>query len=380
MSRDATDARELDRLTSFASPGGATAEEALTAFAHLRTTPHEHRAVDWLIARNARTRLPDPLLVALASALLDRGDAAGASRVVAPGVSSAALILRADLAALAGKVDDAAALVEQVLARDVDWPGARERHARFSEQLGRGPHPPSREEAIAPRILDAPFDLLREVGRGGAGAVFEAKDRLLERTVALKVYHRPDRDGWQLLHEARVASAIAGPGVVRVFDVHPGHGWLAMEWAALGALGALLRRTGASAPPVDAWAGPLARALVRVHDAGWVHHDVKPANVLLRASDDPLLTDFGVARRSGEPASPGSWGYVSPERRAGGPSDARDDVYGFGRILEDALAETGDRGASGRAEHWRALARACTGPPGGRPLGAALLAWVEVRD
>ena len=216
------------------------------------------------------------------------------------------------------------------------------------------------------------------MGRGAAGAVFEARDRALDRTVALKVYHRPDRDGLQLLHEARVASAIAGRGVVRGDDAHPRHGWIAMEWAALGALGTLFRQGGESAPPVDAWAGPLLRALVRIHEAGWVHHDVKPANVLLRGASDPMFTDFGVARRPGEPSSPGTWGYVSPERRAGGPSDARDDVYGFGRILEDALAATGSRG--GGADHWLALARICTGPAEGRPLGTALLAWAGVSD
>jgi hypothetical protein len=378
MSRESVDARELERLTSLGSPGGATTEEALGAFAHLRTTPHEHRAVDWLVARNARAPLPDPLLVALASALLDRGDAAGASRVVAPCNSSAALVLRSDLSTLAGDIETAAALVERVLARDVDSPGARERYARLRERLGRGDaKPPAREEPIVPRVVNAPFDLVREVGRGAAGAVFEAKDRALGRTVALKVYHRPDRDGSQLLHEARVASALAGPGVVRVFDVHPRHGWLAMEWAALGALGTLLRRGEGATPSIDAWAAPLARAIVRIHEAGWVHHDVKPANVLLRDAADPLLTDFGVARRPGEPASPGSWGYVSPERQAGGASDLRDDVYGFGRILEDALATSG---GEGKAPFWRALARACTGPADRRPLGAALLAWSGVRD
>ncbi|HEY4016663.1 MAG TPA: protein kinase [Polyangiaceae bacterium] len=378
MSREGTDARELDRLTSFGSPGGATTEEVLRAFAYLRTTPHEHRAVDWLIARNARTPLPDALLVALASALLDRGDAAGAERVIAPCTSSAALVLRSDLSALAGDIETASALVERVLARDVDSPGARERYARLRGRLGRtDPKPLAREAPIAPRTVDAPFELVREVGRGAAGAVFEAKDRALGRTVALKVYHRPDRDGSQLLHEARVASAIAGPGVIRVFDVHPRHGWLAMEWAALGALGALLHRGERATPPVDVWAPPLARALVRVHEAGWVHHDVKPANVLLRSAGDPILGDFGVARRPGEPASPGSRGYVSPERQAGSASDVRDDVYGFGRILEDALAASASRE---EAEPWRALARACTGPADGRPLGAALLAWAGVRD
>jgi serine/threonine-protein kinase len=182
----------------------------------------------------------------------------------------------------------------------------------------------------------------------------------------------------QLLHEARVAVALAGPGVVRVFDVEPQQGWLAMEWAPLGALRARLGE------PLERWVPPLAAALARVHAAGWVHHDVKPANVLLRVVEEPLLTDLGTARRVGEPSPPGSMGYVSPERLAGRASDPRDDVYGFGRILEDALdarrspeaSHTGPADAE-RYARWRALASACTGPDGGRPRdGADLVAWI----
>ena len=74
------------------------------------------------------------------------------------------------------------------------------------------------------------------MARGGAGAVYEAEDRELGRKVALKVYHHIERDRGQLAHEARVAAALAGPGVVRVLDADPAHGWLALEWAPLGAI------------------------------------------------------------------------------------------------------------------------------------------------
>ncbi len=149
-----------------------------------------------------------------------------------------------------------------------------------------------------------------------------------------------------------------------------------MEWAPLGALRARIQAGDtASLLPIARWALPLAEALARVHAAGWVHHDVKPANVLLRAADDPLLTDFGTARRIGEPSPPGSMGYVSPERLAGRASDPRDDVYGYGRIIEDALRAVGGPGEQNRA--WRQLWLSCTGPDAGRPLdGGALVALI----
>jgi serine/threonine-protein kinase len=229
---------------------------------------------------------------------------------------------------------------------------------------------------------DAPFRLLREVARGGTATVFEAEDNDFGRRVALKIYHRPDRDRAQLLHEARVAVALAGEGVVRVFDLDPDQGWIALEWARGGTLRTLLRSASASnADGVTAWAKPLSAALARVHRAGWVHHDVKPANVLLRAPGEPLLGDFGNARRRSEPSPAGSLGYVSPERLAGRPSDPRDDIYGYGRVLEDALDRVSPEKAwvlGGPAAFWRSIAAACVGPDEGRPAdGEALRVLVE---
>jgi tRNA A-37 threonylcarbamoyl transferase component Bud32 len=364
----------IEHLVRVGTPAGPTEEEALRSFARLRSTPEEGRAVYRLLARDAVVPLPEPLLLAVASALVDRGELGAATAALARCRSIPALMMRADLLERGDQLPAALVLVEQVLARDIDWPGARERHARWSRALGLpGPSTPGPPAGISAIAHDVPFLLLREAGRGGSAAVYEAEDRELLRRVALKVYHRPERDQAKLLHEARVAVAVAGEGVVPVFDVDPRRGWLAMRWAPLGALASRPGMAG------TAWIRPLARAMARVHAAGWVHHDLKPANVLLRAPDSPMLADFGTARRRGEPSPPGSAGYVSPERLAGRASDPADDVFGFGRVLADVLdARSTDLPGESNATPWRALAGACTGPDAQRPRdGAELTGRIE---
>ena len=372
--------KELVRLLRIGDAGGPTEEEASFAFQSLRGTPDEAVTVEEL-ARTAQMRkLPDSLLLLLGSTLLDRGEPDGATRVLSSSSSSLpALVLLADLAERRGDLPTALSYVERVMLRDLDHPGARERHRRWRAQLGfdLDQKPITSGATVVAREPDAPFDLLREVGRGGAAAVYEAVDRELGRHVALKVYHHPERDRNQLAHEARVAVMLEGAGIVRVFDLDPDHGWIALEWAPAGALreqirgGELTRLL-----PIDRWAIPLANALARVHAAGWVHHDVKPANVLLSRTNAAILTDFGTARKTGEPSPPGSLGYISPERMRGRASDPRDDVYGYGRVLEDALAAIGDEKVALR---YRSLAAACTGPDEGRPAdGRAVVTRLRV--
>jgi serine/threonine-protein kinase len=373
---------DIDRLLRIGLAGGPDTDEAMRNFAALRKTPDEGKAVELLLVREGLMPLPEPLLVAVASALVDRGEEAAAARVLVRARSPAAFALRAELLARSGDVPAAIAAIERVLLRDIDWPGARERHTRWRSALGEGPSAPPLDPSatLVTSRPDAPFRLLREVARGGTATVFEAEDHDFGRRVALKVYHRPDRDRAQLLHEARVAVALAGEGVVRVFDLDPDQGWIALEWARGGTLRTLLRAPNASTiDGIAAWARPLADALARVHQAGWIHHDVKPANVLLRAPDEPLLGDFGNARRRSEPSPAGSLGYVSPERLGGRPSDPRDDVYGYGRVLEDALDGLGpEEPGGGQAASWRSIAAACVGPDIERPAdGEGLCALVE---
>ena len=367
----------VTRLLAFGSPDGPSEDEALSLLASLRVSTEEGLALDGLVQRAHEEGLPGRLALATASALIDRGDRAAARSLLAGQESTHALLLRADLSAEEGDLPLALATIERVLLRDLDTPGATERRQRWRTRLGLEDRPREGDAAtvtVATTAPRSPFRLLREVARGGAAVVYEAIDRELGRKVALKMYHRPDRDRVQLLHEARVAAALDGPGVVRVFDVDPDDGWIALEWAASGALRELLRPSGrALLPPLDAWIPELAHALARVHASGWVHHDVKPANVLIAEEGTLWLGDFGTARRRGEPSPPGSLGYVSPERLSGRASDPRDDVYGFGRVLEDALA-TLDRADVAR---WRDLASACVGRSDGSPGdGAAVVARI----
>ena len=302
------------------------------------------------------------------------------------GISSTpGLILSADLHAGSGQLARAVGAIERVLARDLDAPGARERHQRWSAALGYTRRPARRlDEAtvVAPQTwgaTGAPFRLLREVARGGAGTVYEAEDDLLGRRIAFKVYHGRGKDRDVLEREARTAVALAGPGVLRVLDADPAQGWVALEWVARGSVRDMLR-TGdvASLTPIGRWARPLARALARIHAEGIVHADVKPANVLLRQPHDAVLGDFGIARPTGAPSEGGgSAGYLSPERLAGRPADPRDDVYGYGRVLEDVIHRLVEAGADpGSADFtaYQALAQVSLGPDAGRPeAGTALV-------
>jgi hypothetical protein len=369
----------LERLFRVGEPGGTAAPEALAILQSLRSGPNEAAALEGLVRRARRTPLPEPLAVAAASALVDRGEAATAERLLSEVSSPAARVLLADLQSGRGDLGQALATIERVLLQDLDHPGAADRYREWRALLGLAPsrsQPNALNATLATSRPDAPFHLLREVARGGSGTVYEAEDPDLSRRVALKVYHHHERDRAQLLHEARVAATLRGAGIVRVFDVEPEQGWVALEWAPLGALRELVRARSRELVPIERWALPLAVGLSRVHAAGWVHHDVKPANVLLRSLASPVLGDFGTARRSGEPSPPGSLGYVSPERMAGRDSDPKDDVYGFGRVLEDALDALGDPALWSR---FRPLVAACIGPDGDRPNDArALLARLRL--
>jgi eukaryotic-like serine/threonine-protein kinase len=354
--------------------GGVPLYESLAAFARLRASSNEARALDALLARDAAVALPEEMAIRVASALADRGESVRAIPLLEKRSSPGALLLLSDFEAERGEVEHALALVERVVARDLDFAGARERLARHRTALGvaaPAPLPSASSTLVGPRETDAPFVLLREVARGGAGAVYEAEDRELGRRVALKIYHDDSRGRTQLAHEARVAASIAGRGIVRVFDVDLDRAWLALEWAPHGSLRDAIRaKNSETLEPAEKWAIPLARALARVHAAGWVHLDVKPANVLFDASGEALLGDFGIARRIGESSPQGSFGYLSPERIGGAPCSPKDDVYGFGRVIEEVLAVS-------PSETWRAVADLCLVKGGDRPAdGAAVEACI----
>ena len=128
------------------------------------------------------------------------------------------------------------------------------------------------------------------------------------------------------------------------------------------------------------WLGDLITALSRVHEAGLVHADIKPANLLFRDTQDVVLTDFGICQLVGASAVAGTPGYIAPERLDGAAAHPRDDVYALGRVIEDVLAVVesddscrGDSAAVGEIAVFGPLASACLSGADQRPANAAEL-------
>ncbi|HXG61072.1 MAG TPA: bifunctional serine/threonine-protein kinase/formylglycine-generating enzyme family protein [Planctomycetota bacterium] len=184
------------------------------------------------------------------------------------------------------------------------------------------------------------YELLEEIGRGGAGAVYRALDRELGRVVALKTLRDPEpgpaaRE--RFLREARLAARLEHPHIVRIFEAgeHEGRPYYTMPLLE----GAPLRSP--LAPErAAALLAPVARAVAHAHAAGVVHRDLKPENILLCAGG-PVVTDFGTARaeddvrltETGELL--GTPAYMAPEQIAGRAHEAgpKADVYALGAIL-----------------------------------------------
>ena len=218
--------------------------------------------------------------------------------------------------------------------------------------------------------------LLEKIGGGSAGEVYRAWDPALQRDVALKLPKPADvpGDGGRLLEEARALARVRHPNVIAVHGVaeHDGRPGLWMEFAPGRTLDAEIESRGAlPAAEVAAIGVQLARALGAVHEAGVVHRDVKPANVICASADRVVLGDFGLGRRSFEAAGglqalSGTPLFMSPEQLRGEPATPRSDVYAAGVTLWYALAGRPPFRAESLAELREAVA---TGPAVG--LGEA---------
>jgi serine/threonine-protein kinase len=203
---------------------------------------------------------------------------------------------------------------------------------------------PSTEFLSLQRVVAGRYSLDRELGRGGMGVVFLARDVALDRPVAIKLLPpalAADADARaRFLREARTAARLSHPHIVQIHAVEE-HGDLAffvMAFVDGETLGARVRARGAlSADEVMRVTQEVAWALEHAHQRGVIHRDIKPDNILLeRESGRAMVTDFGIARMvqaSDTPVSGATRGtpqYMSPEQAVGGPVDARSDLYSLG--------------------------------------------------
>jgi serine/threonine-protein kinase len=203
---------------------------------------------------------------------------------------------------------------------------------------------------VAHQPIAGRYDLEELVGTGGMSSVYRARDRVLERDVALKLLHeslaRDDEYLERFRREARSAAQLNHPNIVTVIDrgEDGGRPFIVFEYVEGETLKRLVRERGPLPLAQAARLGlQIARALAFAHARGVVHRDVKPQNVLLDRDGRAHVTDFGIARsldRAGVTITGtvlGTSDYMSPEQARGERATQASDVYAFGALLYELL-------------------------------------------
>jgi tetratricopeptide (TPR) repeat protein/tRNA A-37 threonylcarbamoyl transferase component Bud32 len=209
---------------------------------------------------------------------------------------------------------------------------------------------PSDDAGVHRAVAD--FEILGELGRGGMGVVYKARQTRLNRIVALKMIlagdHASPEVSARFIAEAEAVARLQHPNIVRVYasGEHEGRPYYAMEYVAGGSLADRLDGTPRPGRVAAELVATLSRAMSAAHRIGIVHRDLKPANILLDEDGAPKIADFGLAKcmggdsaRTGSRAILGSPSYMAPEQAGGPRGDVGPvtDVYSLGAILYELL-------------------------------------------
>jgi eukaryotic-like serine/threonine-protein kinase len=277
--------------------------------------------------------------------------------------------------------------------------------ASFPTVLGANVTMTTVSDPLVGRLLDGRYQITQRLARGGMATVYRAVDMRLTRTVAVKVMHVGLGDEAEFARkfdrEARAAAKLSHPNVVSVFDQGQdvegsnSRPYIVMEYVEGQTLRDVLNRE-APLPPARALEvmEPVLAALAAAHDAGLVHRDVKPENVLISDRGRIKVADFGLAKAVSSQSSTATQGlligtvsYLPPELVVAGRADARSDVYSAGVVLFELLTgrkpHTGDTPIQIAYAHvHRDVPPPSVGPTGGPipPYVDALVTRATARD
>ena len=229
------------------------------------------------------------------------------------------------------------------------------------------------------------YEIRRELGRGGMGVVYEARQVSLNRPVALKMVRAGllagDDELRRFQNEAEAVALLDHPGIVPVYEVgaHDSQHYFSMKLVPGGSLVPLLTRYRDDPRAAARLAAEAAEAVAHAHARGILHRDLKPANILVDDQGRPHVTDFGLAKKveadvelTQSGAILGTPAYMSPEQASGrrGAVTTASDVYGLGAVLYSLLTGRAPFGGDGVVETIDAVRHRPPEPP--RQLNAAL--------
>ena len=210
-----------------------------------------------------------------------------------------------------------------------------------------------------------PYEILSPLGAGGMGEVYRARDKKLDRDVAIKIlpeefFENEERRG-RFEREAKLLATLNHPGIASIYSFEeiagpPPRHILVMELLEGETLRSALAGAKVSTKKALEWARQMAQGLAAAHEKGIVHRDLKPENVFVTKDGRIKILDFGLAKLTEAEQSPnvtnlptatrgtepgmvmGTLGYMSPEQVKGKPADARSDIFSFGAILYEMLS------------------------------------------
>jgi len=242
------------------------------------------------------------------------------------------------------------------------------------------------------------YQILENLGSGGMGEVYRARDKLLRRDVAIKILSSSLQIGTEarhrLLHEARSASALNHPNICAIYEVGEtaDRNFIVMELVEGRSLSECIPPKGLPVKLVLRYGTQIAQGLGHAHDRGVVHRDIKPSNIVITSTGQLKILDFGLAKvnrtsevdaetLSVDSAAPGAsvvgtLPYIAPEILQGAEADARSDIWSFGVVLYEMM--TGRRPFQGRTSYELASAiLRATPEPVSTALPAALRHIIE---